>query len=156
MSELARGVVRRRTRNKEAAWLVDRVTRDSDGLLSMREILKRYEEEELLDSLVGKNRERVRKNFQRAFGLMGVKRKEGSDDYGASWLDRSPPKQAPRKGVPNEELRAFCREYVGRRRVRFMPGAILEAFVAEHGPIAWPESDRAKEVFRDELITALE
>ena len=154
MSELTKSVVRWRTRNQESKWIAEKCACDNSGRLGMREILARYEEETGTE-IVGRNRERVRKNFQRAFKLMGVKRVPDSADYFASWVDRPPKAKPPRKRVPDEEARAFLCEYIERRGVSWIENAILQAFNRERGPVHWMEGERLKKVFRDEMIQVL-
>lgn len=65
-------------------WLVDCVKKDADGELRMSDILNRYETEK--GELKDKDRERIKKSFQRALRSdLGVKLKNGRE-YAASWI----------------------------------------------------------------------
>ena len=66
------------------AWLVENVKKDADGELRMSDIMARYESEK--GELKDKDRERIKKAFQRAIRSdLGVKLKNGRE-YAASWI----------------------------------------------------------------------
>ena len=66
------------------AWLVENVKKDADGVLKMSDMMARYEMEK--GELSGKDRDRVKKAFQRAIRSdLGVKLKNGRE-YAASWI----------------------------------------------------------------------
>lgn len=71
------------------AWLIEHVKKDVDGALKMSEILTRYEMEK--GELKDKERERIKKAFQRAIRSdLGVKLKN-SREYAASWITGDEP-----------------------------------------------------------------
>ena len=67
------------------AWLLDNVKKDVDGSLKMSDLLTRYEIEK--GELKDKDRERIKKAFQRSIRSdLGVKLKT-SREYAASWIE---------------------------------------------------------------------
>ena len=71
------------------AWLVDHVKKDVEGTLKMSEIITRYETEK--GELKDKDRERIKKAFQRGLRSdLGVKLKN-SREYAASWITGDEP-----------------------------------------------------------------
>ena len=71
-----------------AAWIIENVKKDDGGSLSMADLMARYENEK--GEVAGKERERVRKAFQRAIRSdLGAKLKD-SRNWAASWADEIP------------------------------------------------------------------
>ena len=78
--------------NSPAAWVVENVKKDENGSLGMADIMRRYEAER--GEVAGKERERVRKAFQRAIRSdLGVRLKD-SRNWAASWADEIPTQES--------------------------------------------------------------